>query len=296
MRHGILGPGGVGGLIGAVLADAGEDVILIIRPTTESNYPPDIELESPFRNLRAAVSVSANLKSPLDVLWIALKATQLHAATERIPAHLGSKAIVPLLNGIDHVELLRKRFGEEPVIPATIAVECERVAPGKIIHRSPFVRLSVLEKGHDKIAVALQIFHRFGFECVVVDDEATLLWDKLVLLAPVALSTAAARTTIGEVLRDPANAERLESLVREACAVATRAGARIVAGVVFDKIKNLPAGMRSSMERDITDGNPPELDAIAGPILRGAAKYGIALETTPELVQTLGKTSIFTMP
>ena len=83
------------------------------------------------------------------------------------------------------------------------------------------------------------------------------------------------------------NAARLETSVREACAVASQAGAKVNAGAVFAKIKSLPAGMRSSMQRDIANGNVPEIDAIAGPILRGADKYGITLEATAELVRVL---------
>jgi 2-dehydropantoate 2-reductase len=141
MRHGILGPGGVGGLIAAVLADAGEDVMLIVRPGTESLYPREISLESPFGGLRAAESIAASPPKQLDLLWVTVKATQLAAALETISKTLSVNAVVPLLNGIDHVALLRGRFGDEAVMPATIAVESERTAPGKIVHRSPFIRL-----------------------------------------------------------------------------------------------------------------------------------------------------------
>ena len=283
MQHGILGPGGVGGLIAAVLADAGESVTLIVRPGTESLYPPEIELESAFRNLRARVLASSSIKPPLDVLWITVKATQLEAALERIPADFTANLVVPLLNGIDHIVRLRERFGDQRVTPATIAVESERVAPGKIAHRSPFARLSIAKAGRERLAPVLEIFQRFGFQCSVVDDEPTLLWSKLVFLAPVALSTAAARSTIGEVLGDKGKAAQLEASVREACAVATQAGARVDADAVLAIIKGLPPGTRSSMERDVASGKAPELDAIAGPILRGAENFGIALNTIPLL-------------
>jgi 2-dehydropantoate 2-reductase len=85
MRHAILGPGGVGGLIGAVLADAGEDLTLIVRPGTESSYPREISLESPFRSLRAPVSIDTGPRSAFDVLWITVKATQLQDACRSPP-------------------------------------------------------------------------------------------------------------------------------------------------------------------------------------------------------------------
>ena len=77
---------------------------------------------------------------------------------------------------------------------------------------------------------------------------------------------------------------RLEASVREECAVATYEGATVVAGGVIARIRDLPSGMRSSMEYDIARGDAPELDANAGPILLGAAKGGIAVRATPELI------------
>ena len=287
MRHGILGPGGVGGLIAAVLADAGESVELIVRRGTESLYPREISLESPLRNLHAPVSVTSCPESPLDVLWVTVKATQLLSALQAVSSDLQVKAVVPLLNGIDHVERLRERFGADRVIAATIAVESERVTPGKIVHRSPFARLSVSKDGQERLASVLPIFQRFGFECFIVNDEATLMWGKLVFLAPVALSTSAARSAIGEVLSDPVKTARLKASVHEVCAVATQEGAEVDADAVIARIRALPPGMRSSMERDIASGNAPELDAIAGPILRGAERRGIVTRAIAELVREI---------
>jgi 2-dehydropantoate 2-reductase len=266
-----------------VLADAGQEVTLIVRPGADTLYPRAIFLESPFRNLRAAVEVTAHPREPLDILWIAVKATQLESAVKQISGHAEVAMVIPLLNGIDHIARLREQFDRERVIPATIAVESERVAPGKIVHRSPFIRLSVLEKERNRLLPVLDILRRFGFECLFVEDEPTLLWSKLVFLAPVALSTSAARSSIGEVLGDSARAALLEASVAEACAVATRAGAKVDAGAVLARIKGLPPNMRSSMERDMANGNAPELNAIAGPILRGAKDFGITLKAIPTL-------------
>lgn len=283
MRHGILGPGGVGGLIGAVLADAGEDVTLIVRAGTETLYAPELSLTSPFRNITPPVSIVAKLTKPIDVLWITVKAPQLSAALNDVPRQSQIKAVVPLLNGIDHVELLRMRFGREFVVPATIAVESERVGPGKIVQRSSFVRLNVLSSGRESLVGATEILQKFGFECAFVDDETTLLWGKLVFLAPLALSTAANRSPIGEVLADPGKAARLAACVAEVCEVAVRCGAKVGAIAILAGIKALPPGMRSSMEKDLANGKAPELDSIAGPILRAAERYDVPAEATLQL-------------
>jgi Ketopantoate reductase PanE/ApbA C terminal len=87
--------------------------------------------------------------------------------------------------------------------------------------------LSIAVKGQERLAATLQILQHFGFECLIFDEEATLMWSKLVFLFPVALSTAAARATIGEVLSDSVRAAQSEKCVQETCAVADRAGARV---------------------------------------------------------------------
>jgi len=75
MRHGILGAGGVGGLIGAVLAHAGENVRLMVRPGTESLYPRELSLDSRFGQFAPSVSVIAELEEPVEILWITVKAS-----------------------------------------------------------------------------------------------------------------------------------------------------------------------------------------------------------------------------
>ena len=85
MQHGILGAGGVGGLIGAVLARAGDPVTLIVRPEAADRHPRELTLESAFGKFSAPVSVRATVERPLDVLWITVKAPQLQPALGRIP-------------------------------------------------------------------------------------------------------------------------------------------------------------------------------------------------------------------
>jgi 2-dehydropantoate 2-reductase len=123
-----------------------------------------------------------------------------------------------------------------------------------------------------------------GFECRFIDDEATLMWSKIVFLAPFALTTSAADRTTGEVIADPDWKQKLEACVREACAVALAEGAKVDADSVFASMMKMPTNMRSSMQKDVARGNPLELDAIAGPILRGGQRHGIDVPTTKGLV------------
>lgn len=283
MRHAILGPGGVGGLIGACLAKNGAPVTIVVRPQTLQQYPRQLQLESAFGNFTVEVEKSAQVP-PVDVLWITVKATQLDKALLSIPAADTAGAIVPLLNGTDHVPLLRSRYGAERVLPATIAVETERVAPGHIVHRSPFARLNVTAQAQDLLGATVEQFQQMGFICHWIDNEATLLWSKLALLAPLALTTSAAGAPKGEVSANSHWWGQLESCVREACAVAKAEGAKVDPDIGLAALMGLPDAMRSSMQKDIEQGNPPELDAIAGPILRGGERHRIPVPVTRGLV------------
>jgi 2-dehydropantoate 2-reductase len=283
MRHAILGAGGVGGLIGACLAHSGDSVTLVVRREALAQYPKQLRLESAFGNFWTDVAVAAEVP-PVDALWITVKATQLEPALAALKNPDSVTAIVPLLNGIDHVALLRSRYGSGRVIPATIAVETERVAPGHIVHRSPFARLNVSSAGQALLGSTVDQLQQIGFACRFIDDEPTLMWSKLVFLAPFALTTTAADKTTGEVIADPAWKIQLEGCVREACAVAVAESAKVDPDAILAGMMAMPANMRSSMQKDVAQHKTPELDAIAGPILRGAVQHGIEVPATTKLV------------
>jgi 2-dehydropantoate 2-reductase len=287
MHHAILGAGGVGGLIGACLAHAGATVTIVVRNEALAQYPKALRFESPFGKFEVNVNVTGEVP-PADVLWITVKATQLESALGALKNPDAVRAIVPLLNGIDHVQLLRSRYGSERVIPATIAVETERVSPGHIVHRSPFARLFVSSVGKDLLTSTLDDLQKIGFECRFIDDEPTLMWGKLVFLAPFALCTTAANKTVGEILSDPEWRSLGEACVREAYAVGVAEGAKVDADAVIAGVMKMPGNMRSSMQKDVEQHKTPELDAIAGPILRGGQGHGIEVPATRKLVAAVG--------
>lgn len=292
MKHAILGAGGVGGMLGACLAHAGAAVTLVVRRETLAQYPKRLGLESPFRNFEVDVAVAAEVP-PVDVLWLAVKATQIDSALGAIENPEAVRSIVPLLNGIDHVTLLRLRYGAERVIPATIAGEMERVSPGHIVHRTPFARLNVLSQGRNLLGSTVERLQKLGFECKFIEDEPTLMWGKLVFLAPFALATTAADKTVGEILSDPQWRIQAEGCVKEACAVAVAEGASVHPEKVLTGVAAMPANMRSSMQKDVEQHKAPELDAIAGPILRGGQNHGIEVPVTKSLVAEVERRSNF---
>jgi 2-dehydropantoate 2-reductase len=283
MRHAILGAGGVGGLLGACLAHAGASVTLVVRREALEHYPRQLHLESAFGNFEVDVAVTAEVP-PVDAVWITVKATQLQPALAALRNPDAVRSIVPLLNGIDHVALLRAKYGSGRVIPATIAVETERVSPGHIVHRSPFARLNVSSTGRALLGSTVDQLQQIGFACRFIDDEPTLMWSKLVFLAPYALTTSAADKATGEIVSDPSWKSQLEACVREACAVAVAEGALVDPEAILAGMMAMPANMRSSMQKDVEQHKTPELDAIAGPILRGARRHGIVVPATKKLV------------
>lgn len=284
LRHAILGAGGIGGLMGGSFARCGAPVTLVVRRESVAQYPRKLKLESPFGNYDADVTVVAEVP-PVDVLWLTVKATQLDQALGAIRNPAAISAIVPLLNGIDHLALLRSKYGQEKVIAGTIAVESERVAPGHIIHRSPFARLNVSSAGRSLLEGTVTQLQQVGFECRFIDHEPTLMWSKLVFLAAFALTSTAADMTTDQMMADPHWKQLGLSCIREGCAVGTAEGATLDAdSVIASSMRLATIRMRSSMQKDVEQGKTPELDAIAGPILRGAQRHGIDIPATKELV------------
>ena len=285
MKHAILGTGAVGGLIGTVLASLGEDVTVVVRPEKLASYPANLVLERPSGSLAAPAKAVAALTEPVDVLWIATKTYQLQSALEAVKSLPG--CVVPLLNGVDHVAVLRTRFGPEHVVPGTITVEAERIAPGRFIQRSPFVRFNLAASGERLFGAIVARLGELGFTCKFIRNEATLLWGKLGFLGPIALVTSASGMNVGEIVADAGWKSKLSSALAEACAVANASGAEIDPAQIQALFDSSPPGIRSSMQKDVAAGRQLELDAIGGPILRGGERYGIGVATTAELMAAI---------
>src|SRR4029077_19022307 len=120
MEHAVLGAGAIGGLVGAAVASIGEDVTVLVRPERLPGYPANLSVKRPSGTIEASVKVATTLPNPVDVLWIATKTYQLKTALQAVQS--SPRRVVPLLNGVDHVEVLRAHFGRDRVLPATIAV------------------------------------------------------------------------------------------------------------------------------------------------------------------------------
>src|SRR3954468_12209813 len=279
-RFAVLGPGGVGGLLAALLARSGSAVTCLAEAsTTQAIATAGIRVASArFGDFVAPVAAAERLSEPVDVCLVTVKATQLLGALDRLPPDVvGSALIVPLLNGVEHVELLRQHYPAATVVASTIRVKSSRTAPGVIRHDSPFVNVELAVDGSAGPALGrlADTLERAGVAVDVSDDAATVMWSKLTFLTALALLTTAAQAAAGEVrgrCRDD-----LVAMVGEVAAVARAEGAAVRADDVVAFFDAIPTGMRSSMQRDAESGRRLELDAIGGAVVRAAGRPHIAV-------------------
>jgi 2-dehydropantoate 2-reductase len=289
-RVAVLGPGGVGGLLAGLLARTGAAVTCLAGPSTVDVLARSgIRVESAqLGDFTARVAAAERLAEPVDVCLVTVKATQLDEALDRLPPDVvGGALIVPLLNGVEHVELLRQRYPDATVVPATIRVESSRIAPGVIRHDSPFLTVELAEDDDTSAAIRQLAgeLERAGGTVKVSDDAATVMWSKLTFLASLALLTTAAQATAGEVRERRRN--DLVALVGEVAQVARAEGAAVDADDVVAFFDGIPAGMKSSMQRDAETGRRLEVDAIGGAVVRAAGRHGLRVPVTTRYVDEL---------
>jgi len=285
-RIAVLGPGGVGGFIAAGLAHAGEDVVVVARePTVEVIARRGIAVRSArLGEFTVHPDAISELRAPVDVLLVATKAQGLEAALHRIEADPG--LVVPLLNGLDHMERLRERFGAGRVAAGVIRIESDRAAAGQIVQTSPSCRVDLagddpaLAGGLQRLAATLQ---NAGVPTQTHPSEAQILWSKLVRLNALALSTSVADRPIGVIRSDPQWRATLERCIGETAAVANADGAQVDPAEALAELDQAHAELGSSMQRDLAAGRQPELDAIAGAVLRAAARHGLSCPTVEHL-------------
>ena len=288
MTIAVLGPGGAGGFVAGTLARAGEPVTVVAREDTAARIARDgLRVQSirlgTFVVHPPAVAV---LEAPVEVLVVAVKAPVLGEALERI--HAAPGLVVPLLNGVEHLDALRERFGADRVAAASIRIAAERVEPGHVVHTSPLYRVELAPDRPDVRAFAHRL-RAAEIPAAVREREADVLWTKLARLAALALTTAASGRTIGEVLAHPRWRLLLEGAVDETAAVAIAEGADVDPHAVLAELVELAPGQTSSLARDVAAGAEHELDAIGGAVLRAAARHGLPAPAVGELVQVVAE-------
>jgi 2-dehydropantoate 2-reductase len=317
----VLGPGGVGGLVAGALARSfdsatsagasgkefagGREVIAVAQESTAATIATrGIEVRSVLLgDFVAHPDVAVCLREPVDVLIVATKASGLAEALERI--ELAPPVVMPLLNGLDHLALLRRRFGEDAVVASTIRVEADRPEPAVIVHTSEFLRIEMASHAlsmREPMQAVADLLSAAGVPARVYPPEpfdpspaarppgladggeAQVMWSKLVRLNALACTTSAYDKLLGEIRSTPVLRADLVASIEEGCAVARAEGASIPAEDPLGELTVAHDTLGSSMQRDIAAGRPPELDAIPGSVLRAGRRHGIACPTIERLV------------
>jgi 2-dehydropantoate 2-reductase len=290
MRIAVLGPGGVGGLLAGVLDRAGHDVTVVARDSTaEAIAERGIEIDSvTFGAFTARPRAVERLTESADALLVATKAAGLDAALERIDVEPGT--VLPLLNGLDHIAVLRRRFPSDSVLAGSIRVEADRPQPGVVVHTSPFLLVSMASRAAAMAPYLERLAAALGDAEVpvkVLDSEADVMWSKLVRLNALACTTSAYDKLLGEIRSTPSLRSDLVGAMNEAAAAGRAEGADVDGETAIEELERAHATLGSSMQRDIAAGREPELDAIPGSVMRAAARHGLACPTIERLVEMI---------
>jgi 2-dehydropantoate 2-reductase len=281
----VLGPGGVGGFVAAALARAGEDVTVVAREETAATIAErGIDITSVFiGDFHADVSAVAQIELAGGTLVVATKAGGLAAGLDRVRGE--PDLVVPMLNGLDHVNALRERFGDRAV-SASIRIESTRHATGQIAQTSPFLRVDMAPRSAavERFAATLEAA---GIPARILDTEPQVMWGKLVRLNAMALTTSAFDLPLGPIRDDPERLAVLRACVDEGAAVAAADGASVDPQFTMGELFDAHPELDTSMHRDLAAGRDTELDAIAGSVMRVAARRGVPTPTIARLAEKI---------
>ncbi|MFJ7177445.1 ketopantoate reductase family protein [Streptomyces massasporeus] len=283
----VLGPGGVGGLLAALLSRTGHRVICLSgEKTAEALRTDGIRVRSArFGDFTARVEADTELREPVDACLVTVKHTALDAALARVPtAVLSDGLVVPFLNGVEHPAALRARYRPDRVAPAVIRVESTRVTPGVVEHGSPFAEIDLTgtDVPRPRLDALAAAFAAAGPATRVLEDETATLWAKMSFLAPFALLTTRYGLPLGDVRTR--HRDELTALVEETAAISRACGGPADPAQALARYDSFPSSTKSSMQRDAEAGRPLELDAIGGALLRAAERHGIPAPVAARVV------------
>lgn len=277
----ILGAGATGGYFGGRLTAAGQDVIFLVRDKRARQLAAQgLVIESPFGNLTTPVNaaVDPNACGVHDVVILSCKSYDLDSAIATItPAMAPHSLVLPLLNGLKHLDALDAAFGKARVLGGSCHLSVALGEDGVVRHLN---RLQLLTFGPRVPAQAARceqlnaLLQTGGFDVKLRADVDQAMWDKWVLLASLAGLTCLFRASVGDIARAPGGASLMHALIEECRRVAAANGfepapahIETVRGLLTDPSSKVVA----SMLRDMQKGARIEADLIIGDMLRRAA-------------------------
>lgn len=285
MRLLVLGAGALGGYFGGRLAEAGGDVTFLVRPRRAAQLATQgLRIESPFGEARLQVkTVTAEALGPgWDVILLACKAYDLEEAMAVLrPAVDAHTAILPVLNGLSHVETLGHAFGPERVLGGLCKIQATLSPEGVVRHLNDWRWLSFGEQGGDMSsrvqAIAAAFAPARGMVAQAVPDIGQRMWEKLVHLGSAAIGTVLMRANVGEVVRAGGAPFLAEVLARNA-AIAAHHGHPMPAAFMAEYgqlFADTGSAYATSLLRDIEAGHRTEGEHILGFLLEAAQRAGV---------------------
>ncbi len=292
MRVLVMGAGAVGGYFGGRLAQSGaaEEVVFLVRPGRKAQLDRDgLVIESPsagdFRGPVSAV-LAEEVRPGWDVVLLACKAYDLEDAIEAVrPAVDGRTAVLPLLNGLSHIDALEAAFGQDRVLGGLAKVQATLTPESVVRHLAPFTALEFGEldgRMSERVLALEAAFARTPVKVEVASNIQGRMWEKLVFLGTLAAATVLMRANLGEIARAPGGGTWLERLIGRNAAIAAAHGhpvrpealEREFLPFFRTEVPGSPVAT-ASMLRDLEAGRLIEADHILGYLLDAARKAGV---------------------
>ena len=291
MKIVIFGSGGVGGYFGGRLALAGQDVTFIARgahlaAVTESGLRVD-SIGGDFVVNPAKATDSSQSIGPVDLVILATKAWQLDSAIQQMKPLVGeSTMILPLLNGMEHMDTLLSAFDHKNVLGGLCRISVFVSEPGHIRHVGvpPFIAFGELDNSKsERVNSLLEIFATLnGITVDVPTDINVAMWEKFVFISGSSGVGAFTRQTIGEFRANPETRAMLFNAMNETAAIARARGAALSERFVSDtmmRIDTIQPHIIASMQKDIMEGRPSELNEQTGAVIRMGRVAGVPTPT-----------------
>jgi 2-dehydropantoate 2-reductase len=285
MRILVLGAGAIGGYYGGRLVEGGADVTFLVRPRRAQVLAErGLVVRSALGDIERKVKtlLAGDLREAFDLVLLSCKAYDLDDAIEAIVPAVGPRsAILPLLNGINHMAVLSGRFGAERVLGGACGIGVVLEPSGDIRHVGNTEWLTFGEVSGERSArcdAIAKIFAASKINATLADDIIQEMWDKFVMLASLAASSTLTRANVGEMLAAPLGEWLVLEALRECQAVAAGDGHAPTPAAIERTRKMLTtrgSPFTASMQRDLVAGGATEGDHIIGDLVRRAEKRGI---------------------
>jgi len=279
MRVLVVGAGAIGGYFGGRLLQAGRDVTFLVRPRRADELADTgLIIKSPRGNVsirKPATILSENIGHPFDLVLLSCKAYDLAGAIDSFAAAVGPETIVlPLLNGMRHLDMLDERFGRSHILGGQCVIAATLDPQRAVVHLNDIHKLTFGERDgviSDRIHHVASILVNAGFDAGLSDHIVQEMWEKWIFLATLASVTCLMRAPIGDIVASPGGSELICSLLDECRSIAEGAGHAPQAAFLEQAIAALTAAgspMTASMLRDVESNALVEADHIVGDLLR----------------------------